>query len=148
MVTVTNIGEDNATVIIVEKPTREELDLIEKLKKFDPNQQDWGKPTPSADDFKGVNVPIEVVDDDKDNGRQITLDECDGWHNMTDEEILDCPFIDEAEKAEVQKRVDAKKASEKDKPKQNNSTTTRSNNGRNFSEQELERRKKNEGIDW
>ena len=148
MVTVTNIGEDNATVIIVEKPTKEELDLIEKLKKFDPNQQDWGKPTPSTGDFKNINIPIEAVDDNKDNGRQITLEEYDGRHNMTDEEILDCPFIDEAEKAEAQKRVDAKKDSKKDKPKQNNSTATRSNNGLNFSEQEIERRKKNEGIDW
>lgn len=133
MVTITNIGEDNAIVIIVEKPTKEEFDLIEKLKKFDANQQDWGTPTPSADGCKNIGVVV----DDKDSGRQITLNEYDGCHSITDEEILECPFIDNTEKAEVQKRVDAK-----------SSTVTRSNNSRNFSKQEQERRQKNERIDW
>ena len=144
MVTVSKSIGENAYIIVVENPTSEEKALVDKLQSLDPEvikqREIWGQPTTNPnDDFKNINVPIEVVEEEP---KQLTLD--DGFRPMTDEELVDCPFIDDndKEKMEARERLNAKKASEKAKPKQSKPSE------HTFSQAELEKRKKNEGVNW
>lgn len=129
MVTVNRV-KDNAVVAVFENPTTDELKLIKQLEEQDAVQQSnrayWG-------DFEGVKEPDPVQLSLEDYGKN-------GWHHMTDEELLECPFgnITDEEREQARKRIEEKK---KNAPKP-------VGNGSYHGKTVEELRKANEGIVW